>query len=138
MKEVLERIEKLNPYEAQGYQCDRLREFKELLQKFPDRAKCAFELFDFSIELWGGDLATSMKKHPLSHLQMFFYSEATSVKQWVDLQISAMVWQMENHRKYIATLKKQKEKDFWQRAVDRLGADIKKYNEALTDYMIFN
>jgi hypothetical protein len=138
MKEVVERIERLNPYESQGYQCDRLRQFKELLREFPERAKIAFELFDFSIDLWGGDLAESMQKHPLSHLQIFFYSEAASVKQWVELQICGMLSQMENHRKYIDTLKKQKDKDFWQRAVDRLGADIKKYNEALTDYMIFN
>ena len=138
MENFTEFLEKLNPYESQGYNCHRLRELKELLIEFPEMAKLAFDTMDFAGKVWGGELQLAFKKTPLGSVSQFFYFQKdkvggfNSVQQWAELQILGIRQDIESKNRYILTLKKEKERNFWKDTINNLEQDIVKIQSELS------
>jgi hypothetical protein len=138
MENFIEFLEKLNPYESEGFACDRLRTLKELLIEFPEKAKLSFEIMDFAGKIYGGELELSFKKRPLGGVSQFFYNEFISIQHWAELQINGINENIESNRKYILTLKKDKEKEFWRNANISLEQDIFKIKTELSKINILS
>lgn len=79
---VKERIDALDEYEAQGYRVDSLRALKAAMYDDLRRSALAFEIMDYAMGIWPKDLTENMKKHPLSSVGQFFYSDVNSLEEW--------------------------------------------------------
>lgn len=136
--DVQTQIDKLDPYESQGYNLTQNKAVKEQMQKMPERAKVAFDIMDFAKKVWPKDLVASMEKTPLAHIGQFFYGDANSVKEWVDMQIKGERQDIENRQKTIDSLKakpKQTKADndsiaMWEDSIKRAEQRINEYKKA--------
>lgn len=137
-EDVQARIDKLDPNESQGYGVTQNRAIKEQMHEMPERAKVAFDIMDFAKKVWPKDLVASMEKTPLASIGQFFYGDANSVKEWVDMQIQGERQDIENRKKTIESLQakpKQTKSDkdsiaMWQDSIARAEQRIQEYEKA--------
>ena len=138
--DILNRIDKLSPYEAQGYQSDFLSKLKQSMIDFPDKARIAFEIYDFCLttDFWPDDLKQHYKQYPLSSLGQSFYNDFTCLGDWVSAQIKSIEDAINSTNRYAATLNKtdKKEIELWNRtnqerlnSINVLKSDYKKHTE---------
>ena len=141
--DILNRIDKLSPYEAQGYQSDFLSKLKQSMIDYPDKAKVAFEIYDFCLttDFWPDDLKKHFKQYPLSSLSQFFYNNYSGVEDWVNDQILAIEESINSTKRYILTLKRSYKTGvkFWERTNDErinsinvIKSDYEKYVQNLS------
>lgn len=127
-----ERTHALNPYEARGYGVTRCVALKEAMLKSPRKAALAFELFDYACVKWGADLGGDMKKHPLTHLAQFFFTDATSLQDFISLQIKGEQEILAGNEEYLSTLTpKYKGRYVWEGTIDAAKKRISSYQQDL-------
>lgn len=137
--DILQRIDKLDEYDSG--QPDRNRKLKEAMRENPRQAKLAFDLMDFAKKVWGKDLAQSMEEHPMMHVGPFFYADANSLQEWVDMQIQGERNDIERHQKYIDGIKAkkkasksdQKSIEFTEDSIKSAEKRIEEYRQALSE-----
>lgn len=111
MKTTIDYINTLNPYEHQGYNVCRLRELKNSLLEFPERAKIAIEIRNFvRLNLW------EYKEGELSGLAAYFYNEYKSINEFLDIQIECLKKEIERNEFYLKNEKNKKTIEFWTNA----------------------
>lgn len=138
-KERLDKeIEKLDPYESQGYGVTRNRSLKESMADFPDKARLAFELRDFFKRIYKKDFEKDFDKRPLSSLGQFFYTDAKSLKDWVDNQIEAINDSIKSNQEYIDGLSNSKSdtksKEMWADTIEKSKSEIENLKSEYKKY----
>jgi hypothetical protein len=129
--DVIEKIKKLDEYEASGYRVTNLRELKESMLKNPARAKRAFEFQRFALKLWKDQqIQRRAEIHPLSSVEQFYHSDAQNLEQFALSLIKGHQVSIASHERMIGTLGKTK-KD--QRIKESYQGSIESENKQIQD-----
>lgn len=134
---ISERVKKLDPYESQGYRADDLQSTKSFLEKNPEAARKAFEIYDAYERIFPqvSEIKEIKAKSPLAFIQKLLQYD--SIQDLISSEINGRKSSIDGNKEMISKLgnsKSDKEvKKDYESAIERSEAEIARLENLLKE-----